>query len=282
MVIDRHQGRAEAVAEEFDCRASTDLAVLVSEVDAVIVCVPTAEHCSVTEFLLRHDRDVLVEKPLAATVAEGKRLVDLANSRECILQVGHVEWYNPAWRDAVAVAGVPKWIEVERLNPESDRGLDIDVVQDFMLHDLDWVTRLLGDDIVKLTAQGRRVLHDRLDEAEVELEFRSGCLVRLRASRVAKERRRILRVSGSEGSVTADLLTRRLVGASGENESRADPLARQWRAFLNSVERREPPETDGAVGVAALEIVERVRRAIDLGLKHSRSSSREDGSALSG
>jgi predicted dehydrogenase len=279
LVIDRHPGRAKAVAEEFGSAASTDLADILPDVDAVIACVPTVEHSSVTEFLLEQDRDVLVEKPLAASVAEGQHLADLARRRGRILQVGHIEWYNQGWRDAIDVAGVPKTIEVERLNPASERGLDIDVVQDFMLHDLDWVTRLLGEEIVELKANGRRVIHDQLDEAEAELEFRSGCRVKLRASRVHEARRRIVKISGSKGSATADLLTRRLIGVPGTSELRADPLVLQWRDFLDCVRRRENPEADGSVGVAALAIVERVRELIERG---SRSSSREDGSALSG
>ncbi len=282
MVVDRHRGRAQAVAEEFGSHASTELACLLPEVDAVIVCVPTVEHFAVAEFLLEHGRDVLVEKPLATSLAEGERLSDLARQHDRILQVGHIEWYNPAWRDALEVAGVPTTIEVERLNPASDRGLDIDVVQDFMLHDLDWVMRLLGEEIVELKAQGRCVIHEQLDEAEVEMDFQSGCRVKLRASRVAKTRRRIVRISGSKGSATADLLTRRLVGASGTSDPGKDPLAAQWRDFLGSVQRRDPPQADGAVGVAALAIVERVRNAIEFSAQHSRSSSREDGSALSG
>lgn len=278
-VVDRHRGRAKAVADAFGGSASTDLSTVVADVDAVVICVPTGEHSSLTKFILEQDRDVLVEKPLAASVAEGRHLADLARSRGRILQVGHIEWYNRGWRDAIELAGVPRTIEVERLNPVSDRGLDIDVVQDLMLHDLDWVTRLLGEEIVELKAEGRCVLHDKLDEAEVDLEFRSGCRVRLRASRVYSERRRIVRVSGSKGSATADLLTRRLEGTSETTPAGPDPLESQWRDFLHAVHCRESPDADARVGVAALEIVERVRDAI---ARESRGSSREDRSALSG
>ena len=278
-VVDRHSGRAKAVAEEFGSSASTDLATVLPEVDAVLVCVPTGEHFGLAKFLLEQDRDLLVEKPLAASVAEGKHLAELAKGRGCILQVGHIEWYNQGWRDAIDLVGAPETIDVERMNPASDRGLELDVVQDFMLHDLDWVTRLLGEEIVELKAQGRCVLHDKLDEAEVELEFRSGCRVRLRASRVYEVRRRIVRISGSNGSATGDLLTRRLEGVSGAAGQGPDPLESQLRDFLDAIRSRENPDADAAVGVAALEIVERVRDAIERG---SRSSSRENGSALSG
>jgi len=278
-VIDRHRGRAEAVTEEFGGRAETNLEDALTAVDAVIVCVPTGEHSSLTKMILEGGCDVLVEKPLAATVAEGRLLAESARTCGRILQVGHIEWYNQGWRDAVDRVGVPKTIDVERLNPASDRGLDIDVVQDFMLHDLDWVTRLLGEEVIELKAQGRCVVHDKLDEAEAELTFRSGCRVTLRASRVYKERRRIARISGDKGSATADLLARRLEGASLQTRPGPDPLEAQCRDFLDSVESRVNPSADATVGVAALEIVERVRGAIE---QSSGSSGHEDGSTLRG
>lgn len=261
-VMDRHAGRAEEVAAEFDTQAFTDLDEAISEIDAIIVCGPTSTHHALTSWLLKKGLDVLVEKPLAATVAKAKQLASLASSCERILQVGHVEWYNHGWREAVRLAGVPETIEVERLNPESDRGLDMDVVQDLMLHDLDWVARYLDDTVVEVKARGRRVKHSGIDEAEAELFFRSGCHVRLRVSRVFPDCRRTVRVSGSQGSVVADLLTRRVEGAPESSGSGPDPLQAQWRDFLVSIRDRKTPDADAVVGVAALELVERVRESI--------------------
>ena len=278
-VMDRHPGRAEAVAEEFGAKATTDMTVALRDVDAVIVCVPTGAHSSLTEVMLEQGRDVLVEKPFAASVAEAKLLAELAQTRGRILQVGHIEWYNQGWRDAIDLVGTPKTIDVERLSRPSDRGLDIDVVQDFMLHDLDWVTRLLGEEIVDLKARGTRVINDKLDEATVELVFRGGCRVNLHASRVDEERRRIVRISGSKGSATGDLLMRRLEGTSSTIERGPDPLEAQLRDFLHSVPTREEPAADASVGIAVLELVDRVRHAIE---QESRSLDREDGSALRG
>ncbi|MFP6654248.1 MAG: Gfo/Idh/MocA family oxidoreductase, partial [Myxococcota bacterium] len=163
------------------------------------------------------------------------------------------------WRDAVALVGVPKTIEVERFNPTSDRGLDLDVIQDLLLHDLDWVTRLMDEEIVELRAHGRRVVHDKLDEAEATLVFRSGCRVRLRASRVAKEGRRIVRISGDQGVAVGDLLRRRLANVPSGVESPQDPLQAQCRDFIRAIRSREEPEANARVGVAALELVDRVR-----------------------
>jgi predicted dehydrogenase len=262
-VVDRHRGRAQALASEFGASATSDLEDVLGDVDAFIVCVPTSAHFFFAELLLERDRDVLVEKPLTLTLEEGRRLAAIAAARGRILQVGHVEWYNPGWREAISRAGTPHLIEVERVNPTSQRSLDIDVVQDLMLHDLDWVTRLLGDDIVDLAAEGRCVTHERLDEAEAQLRFRSGCRVNLRVSRVHSERRRQVRIEGSEGVATADLLTHPSDSADLASGQNADPLAIQWRDFMESIRSRKNPPADASVGVATLEVVERVRRAID-------------------
>ena len=278
-VVDRHRGRADSVAKEFGGHASNDLEAILSDVDAVIVCVPTSAHFSVTALLLERGLDVLVEKPLAASVAEGEQLATLARSTDRILQVGHVEWYNRGWRDAARRAGTPSLIEVERLNPRSDRGLDIDVVQDLMLHDLDWVTRLLGEEIDDVEAQGRCVVNDKLDEAEAQLRFRSGCQVRLRVSRVFSERRRDVHIVGSQGTATADLLTSKVEGGGSNDGQKRDPLEMQWIEFSESLRSRKAPETNALVGLEALRIVDRVRKSI---AEAGGIPDREDDSALGG
>jgi predicted dehydrogenase len=279
VVVDHHDGRADAVAKEFGSRASGDLVSELRGLDVVIVCVPTSGHFSMTKFLLERDLDVLVEKPLAGSVVEGLELDRLARQRGRILQVGHVEWYNQGWRNAVELAGRPRLIEVDRLSPPSDRGLDIDVVQDFMLHDLDWVTRLLAEEVIELEARGRCVMNDKLDEAEANLRFRSGCQVQLRVSRVHSERRRTVRITGSEGTATADLIMRTAAGQGPARHAGLDPLETQWADFLESARSRKNPSTDAAAGVAALEIVDRVRESI---LVATGSLDRADDSALGG
>ncbi len=282
-IVDHHPGRADALVDEFGGTASSELAALESGVDAVIVCVPTSAHLAVAGTLLEHDLDLLVEKPLALSVEEAERLAALARNRDGILQVGHVEWYNPAWREAAHSTGRPRVIEVDRLNPSGPRGLELDVVQDLMIHDLDWVVRWLsaesdqGDEIVELEARGRCVVNDKLDEAEVHLRFRSGCRVRLRASRVHAQRRRCVRIEGSAGTQTRDMATPEMATRSATGESVPDALEHQWAHFLDCVKNRKQPETDGSVGVNALHLVDRVRVSIALG--HGESK-REDDPAL--
>jgi predicted dehydrogenase len=278
-IVDRHPGRAQDLARDFAATSCDDVDRVLPDVDAVVVAVPTVAHFELAERAMQHDLDVLVEKPLAGSVAEGEALVRLARERKRILQVGHVEWYNRAWREAARRVGIPQRIEIERSSPRGDRGLDIDVVQDYMLHDLDWVTRFIGEEVLDLEASGRRVVNDGLDEAEVRFRFASGCRVAIRASRVGARIHREALFEGSEGSATADLSTRRVSGRALDVAGELDPLACQWRDFLASIRSRKPPESDGAAGVAALRLVDRVREAI---ARAAGSPGRDDDSTLGG
>jgi len=257
-IVDRHAPRADRLAREHDVVAVDDTARLPA-VGAAIVAVQTASHLEVAGRLLAAGLDVLVEKPLAASAAEGARLVRQAERAGRILQVGHVEWYNPAWRAALAEAGEPRRIEVHRMQPRSERGLDIDVVQDLMLHDLDWVIRAVGRDVVAIEAHGEGERPGDLDRAWAELRFHGGCVATLAASRVAPVRERRLAIAGSRSSAQADLDR---VAGGGPGSAALDPLGLQWRAFVEAVRSRKPPENDGRTGIAALEWVERVRAAI--------------------
>ena len=269
-VYDRHLVRAEVLAAETGAAASNHLDALAEQVDVVIIAVPTAAHLKMSKALLDRGLDLLVEKPLAGSVAEGESLIEAARMADRILQVGHVEWYNPSWRWAVSQAGTIGRIEVDRLQPSSTRGRDIDVVQDLMLHDLDWTMRLLDGGVSELRAWGRCVEADQLDEAEARIQFESGCVVCLRASRVHRRRRREARIQGSAGLLTADLESGRVESADGAtlcatSGAGRDSLESQWLDFLEAVRSRKAPVNDGRVGVEALRWVDRVRDAIAIG-----------------
>ncbi len=262
-IVDRHAARAEQLASEFGTRACDALRSL-DGIGAAVVAVPTAAHVETGLALLEAGLDLLVEKPLACDAGEGLRLVRRAETLGRILQVGHVEWYNPRWRAALAQAGVPRRIRVRRLHPASERGLDIDVVQDLMLHDLDWSSRALGDAIESLEATGEGRSGGDLDRASARLRFQSGCVAELEASRIHDVRERWIEIEGSAGTVRVDLLLESPAGGAGSESdaSALDPLGRQWRAFVRAARTREAPENDGRVGVEALRLVERVRAAI--------------------
>lgn len=258
-IADRHAARAARLAGEYGVAAVEELRRLPAA-DAAIVAVPTAAHLETALRLAEDGLDVLVEKPLALDAAQALALVEGVAKRGRILQVGHVEWHNPLWRAALARAGRPRRIEMQRLQPASERGRDVDVVQDLMLHDLDWVTRAVGEPLASLRAAGRRGESSALDEARVVLRFASGCLARLTASRVHGSRVRALEIEGSRGTEFVDLLA--APAASAARPGERDPLGLQWRAFVEAVRERRAPENDGWAGVEALRLVERVRAAI--------------------
>ncbi len=302
-IVDHHPDRAISLARELGGGFATpEIAAtwgkLLERVDpdVGIIAVPTQAHAEIAGALLARGIDLLVEKPLAADVAEGERLVALAHHHRRILQVGHVEWYNESWRDAAGRVGRLHRVEVERTSPAGERGLDIDVVQDLMLHDLDWVTRWIGEAVVELRAHAPRWTGDRLDALDVELHFESGVRARLRASRLGSSRRRSARFEGTAGTATADLIARTVdafcadtdtdsdaEGEAGrENHAAAlgpDPLEAQWRDFVAAVRGREPPINDGAVGLAALRLVARVQEAAG---SDSGEARRDDDSRLGG
>lgn len=265
-VFDRHRGLAEALATAFGAEASLDFEEFSKHVDVAIVAVPTGAHCELAISLLERGLDVLIEKPMAANIVEGEALVAAAQAAGSILQVGHVEWYNSAWRSAAKRAGKLRRIEVDRFQPPSRRGRDIDVVQDLMLHDLDWTTRLIDAEIRDVKARGRRAEGGRLEEVEAELFFEGGCVVELRSSRLHSERRREARFEGIAGSTTANLeddRDARTESCSLEPDSEAgnDPLEMQWLDFVESCRSRTAPVNDGRVGVDALALIDRVRDA---------------------
>ena len=186
--------------------------------------------------------------------------------------MGHVEWWNPVWSRVLEAAGEPVRIRIHRLQPPSEQGLDIDVIQDFMLHDLDWVRRRLGTADTLVEASGRRVANERLDEARVVLAFEGGTQVELVASRVHTARCRTIEVEGESGSASGDLNSATVVGSAGELRPRPfgapglqEPLDLQLADFLRACADRSRPINDAEEGVATLELVDLVRTEIGEG-----------------
>lgn len=270
-VVDRHPARAAAVAEEHGARAAEAIEAVASELDVAVVAVPTASHVEVAEGLLAAGVDLLVEKPMAPDHAAARALAERAVSAGRVLAVGHSEWFNPAIvaaRDRVAEA---ERVEIVREAPASDRGRDLDVVQDLMLHDLDWLARVCTAELRLRSVRGRAVSDHipeqaiaagrggdpaYVDEAEVELEMSDGRTARLRASRVAKSRRRFVRVGAGDGT---DAATIELEATSSTGR---EPLDLAWADFLSACEERGRPTNDAAVGVAAVEQVEAIQRRL--------------------
>ena len=242
------------------------------KIDAACVAVPTKFHFQVVKDCLEAGVHVLVEKPMATTLAEADALLDLAAKKSLVLQVGHLQRFNPAFQALAAQGGRPLFIDIERLAPFKARGSDVDVVLDLMIHDLDLVLALAKAPIEQVSASGFRVLTDAIDIANARIEFADGCIASVSASRVSQAPVRKLRVFRHDSYVSADLQEQRLrhvrKGGDGIVESeqsfeRADELRAQAAAFLQAVRGREAPLVSGAQGRAALALALQVRRLVE-------------------
>ena len=263
-VHDRHEARAMRVAEEFSSRVARGLTDLSATADAVVVAVPTPAHSEVTEVALAQGAHVLLEKPMTGSIERARELAELASSGSRVLAVGHVEWFSPHWRAAIEAAGTVRHIEVDRLGPPSDRGLEIDVIQDLMLHDLDWIRRTLGGEPHVIEATGVSLSDFGLDEAHVVLRFDQGIEASLRASRVFTKRDRRVRVEGALGTFEVDLINGCFTnGQPTQSESALEPLDHLWSDFVRACRGEGVLENDIETGLATLDLVERVRVAID-------------------
>ena len=264
-IFDIDGPRAREVAGRHGAPVFSHLRDLLPEVDAVSVAVPTVDHYRVARALLEAGKDVLVEKPMTASLAEADDLVRLSGERGAVLQVGHVERFNPAFGLLRRAVMAPRFVEVHRLSVFSARSLDIDVVLDLMIHDLDLVLALDPSELVQVDAVGVPVLTPKVDIANARLRFASGLIANLTASRVSTERVRKFRVFAPRTYVSADLAAReaqvyRLVGEGGQPEIRMEqvsapeqePLRLQLEAFVRVVRDRATPEVSGPDGRRAL------------------------------
>ena len=278
-VVDADAARAREVASELGCAAETDFRRLLGRVDAVSVAVPTERHHEVVGACLDAGVHVLVEKPLARSVAEADDLLARAAARGLVLQVGHLERFNPAFRALAAEPGRALFIDIERLAPFKARGTDVDVVLDLMIHDLDLVLALAKAEVEAVSACGFRVLTDAIDIANARIEFADGCVASVSASRVSQAAVRKLRVFRQDLYVSADLQGHRLrhvrrePGGIRETETRferADALRLQSDAFLNAVRDGSAPEVSAAEGRRALDLALRVGGLIGARLERLR------------
>jgi predicted dehydrogenase len=280
-VVDPDTARADAVASEFGCRGFGSIEQLItthSEVQAASVAVPTIHHLSTASQLMEAGIDVLIEKPLATTLAEADELVRLAQRLGRIGQVGHLERFNPAVRATIPVITRPMFFEVHRLSVFTPRSLDVDVVLDLMIHDLDIVLSFVNSPIKEIRAVGLPILSGKVDIANVRLEFDSGCVANFTASRVSTERVRKLRFFQPRQYVSLDYERQDvLVFSVGQDDASGmpsvnpqiqmakppttgeEPLHAELQSFLDSVRRRSRPVValeDGRRALAvALDVV---------------------------
>jgi len=293
-VVDANVGRAKEIARQFGAQAFETVSDLKGKVDAATVAVPTVAHLEVAQQLMRDGIDVLIEKPIASSLREADELIKLARQHQRIAQVGHLERFNPAVRATVPLITKPMFFEVHRLSIFTPRALDVDVVLDLMIHDLDIVLSFVDSPVKEVRAVGLPILSDKVDIANVRMEFDSGCVANFTASRVSTERIRKLRFFQPHQYVSLDYTRQDVVvftvGDASDGKSaaapglaeldaahpsgpeirpfkpevtREEPLHAELKAFLHSVRTRTQPvvpleEGRRALGVA-LEILAAIR-----------------------
>ncbi len=281
-VYDIDRERAEAVARRYGCAAAGELDELLECVDALSIAVPTAAHAEVACRAAAAGRPMLIEKPLAGSLADGERIAAAARRAGVAVQVGHLERFNPVFAELRRVLNRPRFVECHRLSPYAGRGGDTDVVFEVMIHDLDLLAHLVGGDVCGVEAIGVPVLSDFVDIANARLRFDSGCIANVTASRVSLKRERKLRVFQPDAYVSIDFDNRRLVIAERREKTvpsespmsaiaveerqlaEADPLAEEIEAFVAAVRSGEPPKVGLEEGLAALRLADRVVASMDV------------------
>ncbi len=272
-VVDADPERAAMAAAEHNCLTFATLGELQGNVDAVVVATPTSLHAEVGCELLESGIDVLVEKPIAADLASARRLVDTAAEHKRILQIGHLERFNPAVTALKKITNLPLFFEIHRLSLFSPRSLDVDVVLDLMIHDLDIVLDLAGGMPEEIRAAGISILSDKVDIANVRLSFPGGCVANLTASRVSTERVRKLRLFQPHQYISLDYQKQEAVAftVSGNQQigfqplavTKEEPLRLEVESFLEAVGNRSRALVPGEDGLRALEVARAILDKIE-------------------
>jgi predicted dehydrogenase len=276
-VADLDPVRAEAAGKQHGVRAETDFRAILGAADAAVVAVPTVHHYLVVQAALATGLDVLVEKPIAAALPEAEKLLAQARETGRVLQVGHLEWFNGAVQKVRSDIRKPRFVEAHRMGPFPGRATDVDVVRDLMIHDLDVVQRLVGEEPEGVDAIGVPVLSSEVDIASARLHYPGGCVANFTASRVSPTPVRKVRFFQPDGYFSIDFIEQSVViarrvrsPASGDFSidiqrleiDREDALLSQLRSFADAIDTRRVPAGAGDEALAALRTALRVVAAM--------------------
>lgn len=279
-VVDHSPLAAQQVAIELGVPGLTDYRALLGKVDAVSIVVPTPLHFEIAEVFLDHGVHVLVEKPITETIDQARRLIDLAALRQCVLQVGHLERFNPAIQAAAKLIGTPRFIESHRLAPFKQRGTDVSVVLDLMIHDIDLIQELVQQPISSIDAVGAQVFSQDIDIANARIRFEGGCVVNTTASRVSLRQERKMRIFQDDAYLSIDLQQKLLsvvskkesapvespsqVAINEQSFEQGDALRSEIESFLNSVRTGSVPVVTGEDGLRALATAIKITELLSL------------------
>ena len=288
-VADTARQRADKVAKTTGTKAFYDPQALLGQVDAVSIVVPTVSHHEVAGMFLEKGVHVMLEKPMTRTLSEADHLIELAEKHKVVLQVGHLERFNSAIRRLAGIIREPRFVEVHRMGGFADRGTDVDVVLDLMIHDIDILLSLVPSDVYEIRAAGTPVISQSIDIANARIEFKNGCVANVTASRVSREPMRKIRIFQPDAYFSLDYKKqelvmarrlqstdrpsffsslRRLPGMPGIVVERIkmkkeEPLKAELESFIQTVRSGEKPIVSGCEGrealKVALQVVEQIR-----------------------
>jgi predicted dehydrogenase len=280
-VVDARAEARDSVAAEVGCRAVADYREILDDVDAVSIATTTPLHFPIAQHCLERGVHVLVEKPITETPGQARTLIETAARHGRILQVGHLERFNSAILALEGTLGVPRFIEAHRLAPFKERGTDVNVVLDLMIHDIDLIQSLVGAPIESIDAVGASVFSSGLDIANARIRYANGCVANTTASRVSMKMERKLRLFQDDAYISIDLQQKVLTvvrkppeGAGGppgqvsieeRSYEQGDALRLEIQAFLRSIREGRPPVVSGEDGLRALETAIRITELVHAG-----------------
>jgi len=274
-IVERDHARGEQIARKLNTEAFTDPSRLLGRVDAVSIVVPTVAHYDIARQFLDAGVHVLLEKPITVTLEQADELIALASRKKVVLQVGHIERFNPAVTAIKPLLRSPGYLQAERSAPFTVRCTDVNVVLDLMIHDLDIVTDLAGSKPLKVSAMGSSVITREIDAVMTRIIFENGCVADVAASRISDEKKRLLRIYDGDALYTADYQTQKAFvsrkgpGAVPEfvtaeiSAERRDTLLEEIKAFLVCIEHNSKPAVSGTEGRNALALARLITHSIE-------------------
>jgi len=267
-VCDTNLATATALAEQLGTRAIDSIDALLPDVDALSIVVPTQQHYNIAKKCLLAGKHVLLEKPMTTTVQEAQELIDIAREQNLILQIGHLERFNPAILALENVLSTPMFIESHRVAPFNPRGADVNVILDLMIHDIDIILDVVDSDVTHIDAKGVAVLSKDIDIANARIKFANGCVANVTASRAGMKSERKMRIFQHDAYISVDFQNKKLgIHRKGKGEQfpgvanieseeqvfeQGDALNAEIVSFLHSIKNQQPPKVSGEAGMRAL------------------------------
>lgn len=278
-VVDPDQEKAKKLADQYSCESYSNYKDVLDKVDAVLIAAPTPFHYEIAKDCINNGKHVFLEKPITETVAQAQELCDLAESNSVVLQVGHVERFNPALLSAKKQLKEPLFIECHRLAPFKPRSTDVDVVLDLMIHDIDVIMSLVNSPVVSVSAVGTPVITKYVDIANARLEFESGAVANITASRVSQNATRKFRVFQETQYLSIDFGTGELnlTTKTGEWDNfeeemplefeawelqKGDALLAEDQSFFDCIQNNQTPVVTGTQAMVAMKVAEQIREEI--------------------